>query len=304
MGDDEGQQARKSQKVCGTQVASQRHVVTEQKRRDKINEGYAELQQLLPCTEKVEKARLLMQAAEYTRQLQAAMQQLVDSDASSRLPDDLQYAIRKLLPPKQGQGSTGGGTAGSSGLNPVDPQDPLALLAEHAQQAQDSEWAEKAAAEAAAAAASQAAAPASAPPLAVPLVAGLLGQAPLLQPLQANMQLIQQLQLQALQGQVAGLPALAGAGLAGVPGLQSLLAAPALQSLLATNLAAGFQPVVAPPAPADPGNEGGTGEGGPAPAKRKAATKARQHSTSAKLAKEENSSPREDAGGRPGVQPT
>lgn len=39
MGDAEGHQARKSQKIFGAQVASQRHVVTEQKRRDKINEG-------------------------------------------------------------------------------------------------------------------------------------------------------------------------------------------------------------------------------------------------------------------------
>lgn len=31
---------RKSQKTSGGQVASQRHVATEQKRRDKINEGY------------------------------------------------------------------------------------------------------------------------------------------------------------------------------------------------------------------------------------------------------------------------
>jgi hypothetical protein len=66
---------------------------------------------------------------------------------------------------------------------------------------------------------------------------------------QLSAQLLQQLQYQALQGQVAaGLPNLA----AGMPTLENLLAGPALQSLLAGQLAQGFQPMAAPN-PADPG---------------------------------------------------
>lgn len=50
------------------------------------------------------------------------------------------------------------------------------------------------------------------------------------------------------------------------------------------------------------GNEGQVGESGPA--KRKPGTKPRQHSSSAKLAKEEEPSPRDHGGGRPGLQPS
>lgn len=51
-------------------AASQRHIRTEQKRRDRINEGFVALQALLPGKEKVEKAIMLTQAADYIKQLQ------------------------------------------------------------------------------------------------------------------------------------------------------------------------------------------------------------------------------------------
>ena len=50
--------------------ASARHIKTEQARRDKIAAGFSALSDLLPGKEKVEKALLLTQAAEYISQLQ------------------------------------------------------------------------------------------------------------------------------------------------------------------------------------------------------------------------------------------
>ena len=103
MGDASGLGSRKRARNGGTSSASRRHIQTEQKRRDKINEGcdslplmaacngvfevpaeritksshclhrYQELQKLLGV-ENIEKAQLLMQAADYTRQLQVGCQ--------------------------------------------------------------------------------------------------------------------------------------------------------------------------------------------------------------------------------------
>ncbi|KAK9797090.1 hypothetical protein WJX73_008575 [Symbiochloris irregularis] len=64
--------ARSSSGAC---QASQRHIKTEQKRRDRINEGFVALQQLLPGKERVEKAVMLTHAADYIRQMQGVMQQ-------------------------------------------------------------------------------------------------------------------------------------------------------------------------------------------------------------------------------------
>ena len=113
-GDLSGLGSRKRGRNGGTSSASRRHIQTEQKRRDKINEGWArfpvcvvseetkvvrechtkpafdlgrtcsacsryqELQKLLGV-ENIEKAQLLMQAADYTRQLQVRLHPLPGS---------------------------------------------------------------------------------------------------------------------------------------------------------------------------------------------------------------------------------
>lgn len=90
-------------KRCDAQAASQRHIKTEQARRDKISAGFQALQDLLPGREKVEKAMLLGQAADYICQLQAVLQMLMSSGSMSKLPDNLQWQIRTLLPRKDGK---------------------------------------------------------------------------------------------------------------------------------------------------------------------------------------------------------
>lgn len=81
-------------------AASQRHIRTEQKRRDRINEGFVALQALLPGKEKVEKAIMLTQAADYIKQLQDLMQQVLACGVSKSLPNELQWNLRMLLPRK------------------------------------------------------------------------------------------------------------------------------------------------------------------------------------------------------------
>ncbi|CAK0785242.1 hypothetical protein CVIRNUC_008448 [Coccomyxa viridis] len=136
MGDASGLGSRKRARNGGTSSASRRHIQTEQKRRDKINEGYQELQKLLGV-ENIEKAQLLMQAADYTRQLQAAMRQLLDLKGPAKLSDEVQWSIRMLLPKPGLTGSASGsqqaavahGAGDGTGINNA-----LAVLAEHAQQ--------------------------------------------------------------------------------------------------------------------------------------------------------------------------
>ncbi|KAL3140580.1 hypothetical protein ABBQ32_005155 [Trebouxia sp. C0010 RCD-2024] len=77
------------------------HVATEQRRRDKINEGFNALRELIPHKDKMDKATFLQQAVDYIRQLQAVMHQLLSLGAVNSLPEDLQWAIRMLLPRRQ-----------------------------------------------------------------------------------------------------------------------------------------------------------------------------------------------------------
>ncbi|CAL8471745.1 g11287 [Coccomyxa elongata] len=142
-----GQVGRKrGRSTGGASTASRRHIQTEQRRRDKINEGYQELQKLLGV-ENIEKATLLTQAADYTRQLQAAMRQLLELQGPAKLPEDMQWAIRMLLPRPAGSPApvapaaaaaavAMASSAGAGGAEGAGHAAALALLAEHAQQAQ------------------------------------------------------------------------------------------------------------------------------------------------------------------------
>ncbi|EIE21885.1 hypothetical protein COCSUDRAFT_56332 [Coccomyxa subellipsoidea C-169] len=77
-----------------------RHVQTEQRRRDRINEGFAALKALMPGQEKMDKATFLNSTVEYIKQLQGVMQQLVTLGVVSKLPEEAQWNIRVLLPRK------------------------------------------------------------------------------------------------------------------------------------------------------------------------------------------------------------
>ncbi|KAL0051858.1 hypothetical protein WJX82_003338 [Trebouxia sp. C0006] len=126
------------------------HVATEQRRRDKINEGFLALRELIPHKDKMDKATFLQQAVEYIRQLQAVMHQLLSMGAVNGLPEDLQWAIRMLLPRKEeaktaaseASTKTTAAEAALSQLVPptaylpylLQPQQ-LAVLTQHAQQA-------------------------------------------------------------------------------------------------------------------------------------------------------------------------
>ncbi|BDA46989.1 probable anthocyanin regulatory Lc protein at N-terminal half [Coccomyxa sp. Obi] len=78
--------------------AGLRHVQTEQRRRDRINEGFAALKALMPGHEKADKATFLSNTVAYIKQLQGVMQQLVSTGAVSKLPEEAQWNIRVLLP--------------------------------------------------------------------------------------------------------------------------------------------------------------------------------------------------------------
>lgn len=123
------------------------HVATEQRRRDKINEGFLALRELIPHKDKMDKATFLQQAVEYIRQLQAVMHQLLSMGAVNGLPEDIQWAIRMLLPRKEdvqasAETAVKPAEAALSQLVPstaylpylLQPQQ-LAVLTQHAQQA-------------------------------------------------------------------------------------------------------------------------------------------------------------------------
>ncbi|KAK9847003.1 hypothetical protein WJX84_009865 [Apatococcus fuscideae] len=76
------------------------HVATEQRRRDRINEGFNALRDLIPHKDKMDKATFLQQTVEYIKQLQAVMHQLLAMGAIKNLPEDTQWSIRLLLPRK------------------------------------------------------------------------------------------------------------------------------------------------------------------------------------------------------------
>ncbi|KAK9840638.1 hypothetical protein WJX81_006158 [Elliptochloris bilobata] len=71
-----------------------RHTQTEQRRRNRINEGYSALRELIPSKEKSDKATFLMAVVQYVRQLQGVLQRLMESGTVSKLPEDLQWSIR------------------------------------------------------------------------------------------------------------------------------------------------------------------------------------------------------------------
>ncbi|KAK9823643.1 hypothetical protein WJX72_004401 [[Myrmecia] bisecta] len=136
-----------------TKTASS-HVATEQRRRDRMNEGFTALRELIPHKDKMDKANFLQQAVEYIQQLQTVIRQLLDMGAVSALPEESQWAIRLLVPRKASEAasapaSTSAAPApashaagGITGLPPssaylpclLQPQQ-LALLAKHTQQA-------------------------------------------------------------------------------------------------------------------------------------------------------------------------
>lgn len=78
--------------------APRSHVQTEQRRRDRINDGFNLLRELIPNKEKLDKAAFLMSTMDYIRQLQAVLQQLLEMGVVGSLPEDLQWTIRMLLP--------------------------------------------------------------------------------------------------------------------------------------------------------------------------------------------------------------
>ncbi|KAK9812778.1 hypothetical protein WJX72_003482 [[Myrmecia] bisecta] len=130
------------------------HVATEQRRRDRINEGFAALRELIPHKDKMDKASFLQQAVEYIQQLQTVIRQLLDMGAVGSLPEESQWAIRLLVPRKAVEAATAPASTsaapalashaagGITGLSPssaylpylLQPQQ-LALLTKHTQQA-------------------------------------------------------------------------------------------------------------------------------------------------------------------------
>lgn len=71
--EDEGDASRPAKMAranSGTARSTLRHIETEQRRRDRINEGFKALRELLPTTEKMDKANFLMACVGYIRQLQ------------------------------------------------------------------------------------------------------------------------------------------------------------------------------------------------------------------------------------------
>ncbi|CAL5218448.1 g129 [Coccomyxa viridis] len=99
--------------------SSNRHIETEQRRRDRINEGFQALRDLMPAQEKMDKASFLMAAVDYIRKLQDQMQQLLVSGAISKLPEEVQWNVRVLLPRAQDMAASGQGPAASGNLGSV-----------------------------------------------------------------------------------------------------------------------------------------------------------------------------------------
>ncbi|BDA44386.1 probable transcription factor PIF3 at N-terminal half [Coccomyxa sp. Obi] len=93
--------AKMARAGSGAARSTLRHIETEQRRRDRINEGFKALRELLPTTEKMDKANFLMACVAYIRQLQAVMQQLLAMGAVSKLPEEVQWNVRVLLPRKE-----------------------------------------------------------------------------------------------------------------------------------------------------------------------------------------------------------
>lgn len=63
--------AKMARAGSGAARSTLRHIETEQRRRDRINEGFKALRELLPTTGKMDKANFLMACVAYIRQLQA-----------------------------------------------------------------------------------------------------------------------------------------------------------------------------------------------------------------------------------------
>lgn len=303
------------------------HVATEQRRRDKINEGFVALRELIPHKDKMDKATFLQQAVEYIRQLQAVMQQLLSMGAINGLPEDIQWAIRMLLPrggdikpAASTQQVTGGQQAAAkpaeaalSQLVPstaylpymLQPQQ-LAVLTQHAQQAKSS--------------ASDAAKPATVPSMDLNQLQTLMQQQQAAQQLQVQQaaragmwpadqatlwQLAQLQQMMQGAGQAAShMPQCSMGGLS-QEALSSLAQMQAFQSMFSQgpNAAAAAVPApgqasASPPAlpatgcaaaaNAPPQFCGGSGQLPIIPAKaRKSSTKLRKHTSAAKIAKPE-----------------
>ncbi|KAK9797073.1 hypothetical protein WJX73_002869 [Symbiochloris irregularis] len=94
-------------------AASIRHIQTEKRRRDRINDGYNLLRELVPSKDKADKATILLQVVEYIRQTQAVMAQVLAHAPNGQLPEELLWSLRVLLPR---EGFNPAGTAATSAV--------------------------------------------------------------------------------------------------------------------------------------------------------------------------------------------
>lgn len=70
LGEYEDRPTKTARGAAGAARSTARHIETEQRRRDRINEGFKTLRELLPMQEKMDKANFLMSCVAYIRQLQ------------------------------------------------------------------------------------------------------------------------------------------------------------------------------------------------------------------------------------------
>ncbi len=81
-----GLPAKMARTESGAARSTLRHIETEQRRRDRINDGFKALRELLPTTEKMDKANFLMACVSYIRQLQVLLHSHIPSYLSHPVP--------------------------------------------------------------------------------------------------------------------------------------------------------------------------------------------------------------------------